>query len=166
MAICWSWMRHFCWFLTDSYVLLLLVWFQVWWNISRGVLSLSSFWFLISGKLKGAAVHHSTWRVEQRSAGGWPLDKPAAVDYTVGAISKPPVLFARNWKMIGKLVCLLLLSHSHQPIVATVPRWWRFEATLSLLNVLGVAGRSAPCFFWQGPVLGGLSNRTSMSSEK
>lgn len=96
--------------------------------------------------MKGAAVHSSTWRVEQRSAGD------------ISAIYKPPLPFACHWEMIGKTSGLLLLSHSHWPSVG-----WRFKASLSLLRV---AGKSVLCFFWQGPMLEGLSNRTSMSKEK
>lgn len=97
-ALGWSWMRHFPWFVSSV----------VRYCISPHLLAASVWhlrfllWFLISRKWKEAALHSFT-RVEQRSAGGWPLDKPAAVDYQCNFLNhqSTSAFFACYWEMIG-----------------------------------------------------------------
>lgn len=147
----------------------------VWWD----TVSIHTCWLLLSD-ISGSSFGFSSPVNEKRLQCTAPLEWSKglqAVDlwtnlllWITSAISKPPVHQCFFLPVIGKwletLVCLLLLwpLKPGHPCYGTVGR--RFEAASSLLNVLRVAGRSVPCLFWQGPMLVGLSNGTSMSREK
>lgn len=108
--------------------------------------------------IKRVAQLHWTWSKGPQEVDLW--TNPLL--WMVSAASKTMVCFAGNWTVMEKLVGLQYRS-TGQPLLC-VGRLYGCSKLPS--EFWRVAGRSEPCFFWQGPMLEGLSNRTNMSRER